>query len=138
MSHSLDAIVLREGLVEVDSLSHLRARCDFGVQPATVLSSQMSGARWVMSAWDSDSDSDRLVGFARAISDGVTNAYVSSVMVDPDYRRRGIARMLLDGMMKDRQHIRWVLHTRLDAIPFYEAIGFSAAPDMMWRDRARL
>ena len=38
---------------------------------------------------------DRLVGTARALSDGVCNAYVVDVWTRSDFRRRGIARNML-------------------------------------------
>jgi GNAT superfamily N-acetyltransferase len=49
---------------------------------------------------------------------GVTTAYISSVMVDPDHRLRGIGRAEHDG-------VKFVLHT----------LGFTAAVDMLVRDR---
>jgi len=47
---------------------------------------------YVVSAWDGR----RVVGLARAISDGVFNAYVADILVEPGYRRRGIAKELLN------------------------------------------
>lgn len=38
-------------------------------------------------AWDGD----RIIGKARALSDGVCNAYVVDVWTHSDYRRRGVA-----------------------------------------------
>jgi ribosomal protein S18 acetylase RimI-like enzyme len=46
---------------------------------------------YVVSAWDGK----RLAGVARVISDGVFNAYIPDVLVDPQYRRMGIARELV-------------------------------------------
>jgi ribosomal protein S18 acetylase RimI-like enzyme len=118
--------------VDLAELARLRASCDFSFQPAEVLARQVEGARWVVSAWDGP----RLVGFARAVSDGVTNAYVSSVMVHAAYRRRGIGRALMDLLMSDRGGVRFVLHARdEDAMAFYRTLGFTEAPAMMWRDR---
>ena len=66
-------------------IEDLRARCGFSVRTREELARQLAGARWVVTAWDG---AGKLVGFARAISDGITNAYVSTVMVDAAYRRR--------------------------------------------------
>ncbi|MCX7704434.1 MAG: GNAT family N-acetyltransferase [Planctomycetota bacterium] len=51
---------------------------------------------YVVSAWDGK----KLVGVARAISDGVFNAYLPDVLVDPQYRRIGIARELVRRILK--------------------------------------
>ena len=37
----------------------------------------------------------RLLGMARALSDGVSDAYILDVVVHPDYRRQGIGRRLV-------------------------------------------
>ncbi len=119
--------------VDLDALGRLRDACGFETRTRAELAQQIAGARWVVSAWDGA----RLVGFARALSDGVTNAYVSSVMVDAEYRRRGIGRELLRRIVEGRESVRFVLHARQDAMAFYRALGFTNAPDMMWRDRER-
>ena len=86
----------------------------------------------VVSAWDGD----RLVGFARAISDGVPNAYVSSVMVDEASRRGGIGRELIRRLMDGRgPEMRWVLHARSDALEFWSAAGFTPATNVLWQGR---
>jgi GNAT superfamily N-acetyltransferase len=97
------------------------------------LAELVANSRFVISAWDGD----RLVGFARAISDGVSNAYVSTVAVLPEYRGRGIGREIVRRLVAgdDRSQIRWVLHAKRDLHDFYARNGFQPAPDMLWRDR---
>jgi ribosomal protein S18 acetylase RimI-like enzyme len=117
--------------VEMDAFARLRAACGFAELPPEALAAQVAGSRWIVAAYDDV----RLVGFVRAISDGISNAYVKDVMVDPAYRRRGIGREMMRRLMSRREGIRWVLHTSEQAKAFYEAIGFSRAPDMLWCDR---
>src|SRR3954467_12640095 len=62
---------------------------------------QVAGARYVVSAWDGS----RLVGFVRAISDGVTNAYVSTVVVLPEYQGRGIGREMIARLLAGKDGI---------------------------------
>jgi predicted GNAT family acetyltransferase len=73
-------------------------------------------------------DGDRVVGMARMLSDGVSNAYVVDVWTHPGYRRRGIAstlmRMLADAV--PGQHIG--LQTD-DAQAFYKSLGYAPQPE---------
>ncbi|MEO8553983.1 MAG: GNAT family N-acetyltransferase [Kofleriaceae bacterium] len=100
-------------------------------KPIEVLARLLAGSRWFVHAHDGP----RLVGFARAITDGVATAYLSSVMVDPDYRRRGIGRTMIERLLASRDDVRFVLHTRPEAAAFYAALGFTDATAMMVRDR---
>jgi GNAT superfamily N-acetyltransferase len=121
--------------LDLEQLTRLRAAAGWTVRDPVVdrakLEGQIAGARWVVSAWDGP----RMVGFARAISDGVTNAYVSTVVVDGDYRKRGIGRELIVRLVSHSEAIRWVLHSRPEVAGFYARLGFEPAPDMMWFDR---
>jgi GNAT superfamily N-acetyltransferase len=56
-------------------------------------------------------------------------------MVDAEYRRRGIGRELLRRIVEGREAVQFVLHARQDVMVFYRALGFTDAPEMMWRDR---
>lgn len=69
-------------------------------------------------------DGDRVVGKARALSDGVCNAYVVDLWTHSAYRRRGIARRMVDalGERLPGQHV--CLFTD-DAPDFYAACGFA-------------
>jgi GNAT superfamily N-acetyltransferase len=80
-------------------------------------------------------DGERLVGYARAISDGAFNAYVSTVTVLPEYQRRGIGREMMRRLLDGREHVQFVLHAASEVHPFYVRCGFSHAPDMLRRDR---
>ena len=97
------------------------------------LAKLVSGSLFVVSAWHGD----RLVGFARAISDGVSHAYVSDVAVREDYRRRGIGRELLRRLVSGRDDISFVLHARADLEAFCAERGFQVATDMWRRAPAR-
>ena len=68
-------------------------------------------------------DGNRIIGKARALSDGVCNAYVVDVWTHSDYRRRGIATRLMRLLEEqlDGQHI--YLFTD-DAEAFYHTLGY--------------
>ena len=88
------------------------------------LAQLVRGSMYVVSAWEGD----RLVGFARAISDGAFNAYISTVAVLPEYQKRGIGRELIQRLIVDRDGIQFVLHANERAYPFYLHIGLDFQP----------
>jgi ribosomal protein S18 acetylase RimI-like enzyme len=88
------------------------------------LAQLVRGSMYIVSAWDGD----RLVGFARAISDGATNAYISTVAVLPEYQQRGIGRELIQRLIADRDGIQFVLHANERAYPFYLHLDLDFEP----------
>jgi N-acetylglutamate synthase-like GNAT family acetyltransferase len=69
---------------------------------------------------------DRQIGFARAISDFSTIAYLGDVFVLLDYRSRGLAKWMLECVLlhPDLQNLRrWFLMTR-HTQEFYRRFGF--------------
>lgn len=70
----------------------------------------------------------RMVGFARAVSDGVAFGYLADVYVLPEARGRGLGKALVGGMVADGPGgtFRWVLHTA-DAHGLYAQFGFAAS-----------
>jgi GNAT superfamily N-acetyltransferase len=96
------------------------------------LAQMVRGSMYGVSAFDGD----KLVGFARAISDGAFNAYVSTVAVLSKCQRQGIGRELIRRLLEGCEHVQFVLHAGPDAQPFYLECGFRHAPDMLRRDRS--
>jgi len=68
-------------------------------------------------------DAERVVGKARALSDGVCNAYVVDMWTHSAYRRRGIGRAMVAALLAplDGQHVYLLTDERAD---FYAACGF--------------
>ena len=67
---------------------------------------------------------------------GETRAYLLNVFVDPAYRRRGLARSLVDLCMAEarRRAIRVVsLHASREGAPLYEHLGFKPTNEMLFR-----
>ena len=97
------------------------------------LAQLVRGSMYVVSAWDDD----RLVGFARAISDGASNAYISTVAVLPEYQKRGIGREIIQRLVTGRDHLQFVLHANENAYPFYLHLdaGFEPFDNVLVRRR---
>jgi ribosomal protein S18 acetylase RimI-like enzyme len=70
----------------------------------------------------------RMVGFARAMSDGVALAYLADVYVLAEFRGRGAGVTLVRMMVDDGPGaaFRWMLHTA-DAHGLYQKFGFGPA-----------
>jgi GNAT superfamily N-acetyltransferase len=77
----------------------------------------------------------RMVGFARAISDGAALAYLADVYVTKGARGAGLGKELVRVMIDGGPgaHFRWALHTA-DAHGLYRQFGF-AAPDQTYLER---
>jgi len=66
------------------------------------------------------------IGFARAITDKATFAYLADVYIEEPYRGRGLSKMLLEAVLSHpelRGVRRWILGTR-DAHALYRKFGF--------------
>jgi ribosomal protein S18 acetylase RimI-like enzyme len=68
---------------------------------------------------------EQQIGFARAISDGATLAYLADVYVLGRYRGRGLGLELVREIVENSfGEVRWMLNTA-DAQGLYEKLGFS-------------
>jgi ribosomal protein S18 acetylase RimI-like enzyme len=76
----------------------------------------------VISAWDQD----RLVGFARATSDGIYRATIFDVVIDPDYRRLGLGRKLVEVILTHpcMYRVEKIYLMTTNQQNFYERLGF--------------
>lgn len=72
-------------------------------------------------------DGDRLVGYVDTVSNGVTDAYIQDLMVDPAYQGRKIGTTLMNRIITKLQEnkiymISVVYEEKL--LPFYKRFGF--------------
>jgi len=85
------------------------------------LSLAMKNFSTVYSAWDGD----KLVGMICAMDDGIMNAYVHYLLVDPNYQGKTIGRTLVNmAKEKYKDYMRIVVVAYDDEMHFYEACGF--------------
>ena len=66
------------------------------------------------------------VGFARAVTDRATFAYIADVFVVPEHRRRGVSKLLLRALLEhpELQGLRRFLLATKDAHGLYAQFGF--------------
>jgi aralkylamine N-acetyltransferase len=84
-------------------------------------------------------DGHRLVGAARALSDGEYHATVYDVVVHPDYQRRGVGTRLMRELLAVLRVWRVLLVAEDDARPFYRRLGFEPFESVLARfDQGRL
>lgn len=71
-------------------------------------------------------DGERLVGFARAFSDGVLYGSIHDVVVDPAYRGNGLGRRMMEALLAHPLIARLpsLGLSTLDRMRFYESFGF--------------
>ena len=66
--------------------------------------------------------------FGRAISDGVHRAYVEDVVIDPEYRGKGIGERLVAALIELLEGVHIVsLFCEPDRVNFYARNGFRAS-----------
>ena len=73
----------------------------------------------------------RVVGFANAISDGVSTAFVPWLEVLPSYQGRGVGRELVTRLLA-QLHGLYSIDLTCDSplVPFYRSLGFSELAGM--------
>ena len=80
-----------------------------------------------------------LVGMGRALGDGVSDAYIQDVVVDPAFRSRGIGGAIVRTLVAElrRRGVDWIgLVGEPGTEGFYRSLGFEApAGFVFWRVR---
>jgi ribosomal protein S18 acetylase RimI-like enzyme len=81
----------------------------------------------------------QIIGFARGITDGLSNGYLSMVVVCGQHRREGVGRALVEHVMGENTDMTWVLRAgREGASDFFSSLGFETSTIAMERPRGKL
>jgi ribosomal protein S18 acetylase RimI-like enzyme len=80
-------------------------------------------------------ETNRVVGFCNAISDGIQAAFISMLEVLPEYQQQGIGSELMKRMLKRLEHIPAVdLTCDPEMQAFYKRLGMSPSVGMIVRN----
>lgn len=114
----------RKSRLDFNQLQALFKAGAFWAKERTIedLSIAVANSEPVVSVWDQE----RLIGFARATSDGIYRATIWDVVIHPDYRGAGLGRKLVETVLSHPQMNRvervYLMTTHQQR--FYERIGF--------------
>jgi GNAT superfamily N-acetyltransferase len=115
------------GRIDVDAVHAFISRCSYWAKGRSreVTDRAIAGSSRVVGCYRGGEQ----VGFARAVSDGATVAYLADVYILPSYRGRGLGLALISEIVDGgpRWEVRWMLNTA-DAQQLYAKLGFTGEP----------
>lgn len=69
-------------------------------------------------------DKETLIGFGRAISDGVRQAAIYDVAIEPSYQGKGVGRQIVQRLMDSIPNCNFMLYASPGKERFYEKMSF--------------
>lgn len=111
--------------IDLDDLQRLFSQTDWTTtRTREALAVMLTNSLVCLAVWDDE----RLVGFARAVTDDLYRAFLEDVVVDEAYRGQGIGAEMMRLLLVRLAHVEEItLNCHDDLIPFYERLGFERA-----------
>lgn len=76
-------------------------------------------------------DEEKIVGVARALSDGVCQAVIYNVALEEEYQGHGIGRSLIEKLLEQLKGQNVILYTHPRTVHLYEKFGFRRSKTAM-------
>ncbi len=110
--------------IDLFQLQKLLKSTDFGATERRLeeLAIAVAHSDPVVTVWDGE----KMIGFARATSDGIYRAIIWDVVIDPDYQGVGLGQKLVETILNHSQmnRVERVYLMTSDQQQFFEEIGF--------------
>lgn len=82
----------------------------------------IKNSKYVMTVWKENN----LVGLISAITDGYINVFITYLLVNPDYQKMGLGKIMMYNFIKEFEGFgRRILTTELDKEEYYKKFGFN-------------
>ncbi|SFC46330.1 Acetyltransferase (GNAT) domain-containing protein [Bacillus sp. OV322] len=75
---------------------------------------------WAFTVWDNN----KMIGMVRVLSDQIMAANIMDLVVQSEYRRKGIGKKLVKLCVQKLPHGDWFAHTSANNFSFYDKCGF--------------
>jgi ribosomal protein S18 acetylase RimI-like enzyme len=69
-------------------------------------------------------DNEELIGFGRAISDGICQAAIYNIALDEKYHGKGLGKEIINQLISQVKECNIILYTHPNTVNFYEKLGF--------------
>lgn len=120
---SISIIIKRNGLLNCNELNKLLATNNWDIHPIEKLE------KCIKTSWGNicaRNDNGELIAYVRILSDGIRHAYICSLIVHPNYRKKGIGASIIKELLNMLREYK--LYPTLVAAPnkknYYEKFGF--------------